>query len=133
MDPVHESSAWTWSKVGVHGPLVHVFSSPVWTEGQFFANDSIHKTLLFEQFLKAHSWLPVSNCAQISHCVALSWGRDLIIMLNFYIRSPAHLQVLTGILVAVLLLRCFVMTGFHCYLCFYSHQSKYQKLSSKWL
>ena len=29
MDLVHESGAWTWSKVGVHGPLVHVLSSPV--------------------------------------------------------------------------------------------------------
>ena len=28
MDPVHESGPWTWSKVGVHGPLVHVLSSP---------------------------------------------------------------------------------------------------------
>ena len=27
MDPVHESGPWTWSKVGVHGPLVHVLSS----------------------------------------------------------------------------------------------------------
>ena len=29
MDPVHESGPWTRSKVGVHGPLVHVLSSPV--------------------------------------------------------------------------------------------------------
>ena len=29
MDPVHESSPWTWSKVWVHGPLVHVLSSPL--------------------------------------------------------------------------------------------------------
>ena len=29
MDPVHESGAWTWSKVGVHAPLVHVLSSPI--------------------------------------------------------------------------------------------------------
>ena len=29
MDLVHESGPWTWSKVGVHGPLVHVLSSPV--------------------------------------------------------------------------------------------------------
>ena len=28
MDPVHESGLWTRSKVGVHGPLVHVLSSP---------------------------------------------------------------------------------------------------------
>ena len=28
MDPGHESGPWTWSKVGVHGPLVHVLSSP---------------------------------------------------------------------------------------------------------
>ena len=28
MDPVHESGTWTWSKVEVHGPLVHVLSSP---------------------------------------------------------------------------------------------------------
>ena len=28
MDAVHESSPWTRSKVGVHGPLVHVLSSP---------------------------------------------------------------------------------------------------------
>ena len=28
MDPVHESGPWTWSKEGVHGPLVHVLSSP---------------------------------------------------------------------------------------------------------
>ena len=29
MDPVHESGPWTRSKVRVHGPLVHVLSSPV--------------------------------------------------------------------------------------------------------
>ena len=29
MDPIHESGPWTRSKVGVHGPLVHVLSSPV--------------------------------------------------------------------------------------------------------
>ena len=29
MDPVHESGPWTRSKVGVHGPLVHVLSSPL--------------------------------------------------------------------------------------------------------
>ena len=28
MGPVHESGPWTRSKVGVHGPLVHVLSSP---------------------------------------------------------------------------------------------------------
>ena len=28
MDPVHESGPWTRSKQGVHGPLVHVLSSP---------------------------------------------------------------------------------------------------------
>ena len=28
MDLVHESGPWTQSKVGVHGPLVHVLSSP---------------------------------------------------------------------------------------------------------
>ena len=28
MDPVHESGPWTRSKVGVHGPPVHVLSSP---------------------------------------------------------------------------------------------------------
>ena len=29
MDPVHESGLWTRSKEGVHGPLVHVLSSPI--------------------------------------------------------------------------------------------------------
>ena len=28
MDPVHESGPWTRSKVGVHGPVVHVLSLP---------------------------------------------------------------------------------------------------------
>ena len=28
MDPVHDSGPWTRSKMGVHGPLVHVLSSP---------------------------------------------------------------------------------------------------------
>ena len=28
MDPVHERGPWTWSKEGVHGPLVLVLSSP---------------------------------------------------------------------------------------------------------
>ena len=31
VDPVHESGPWTRSKVGVHGPLVHVLSSPYLT------------------------------------------------------------------------------------------------------
>ena len=26
--PVHESGPWAWSKEGVHGPLIHVLSSP---------------------------------------------------------------------------------------------------------
>ena len=30
MDPVHENGPWTRSKEGVHGPLVHVLSSPLW-------------------------------------------------------------------------------------------------------
>ena len=29
MDLVHESGPWTPSKEGVHGPLVHVLSSPL--------------------------------------------------------------------------------------------------------
>ena len=29
MDSVHENGPWTRSKEGVHGPLVHVLSSPV--------------------------------------------------------------------------------------------------------
>ena len=29
MDPVHESGPWTRSKEGVHGPQVHVLSSPI--------------------------------------------------------------------------------------------------------
>ena len=29
MDPVHESSPWARSKVGVNGLMVHVLSSPV--------------------------------------------------------------------------------------------------------
>ena len=37
MDPVHESGPWTWSKVGVHGPLVHVLSSPLILRGRGFA------------------------------------------------------------------------------------------------
>ena len=31
MDPVHESGPWTRSEEGVHGPLVHVLSSPTVT------------------------------------------------------------------------------------------------------
>ena len=31
IDPVHESGPWTRSKVGVHGPLVHVLSSPIYS------------------------------------------------------------------------------------------------------
>ena len=29
INPVHESGPWTQSKEGVHGPLVHVLSSPL--------------------------------------------------------------------------------------------------------
>ena len=36
MNPVHESGPWTRSKVGVHGPLVRVFSSPVLTNPHEF-------------------------------------------------------------------------------------------------
>ena len=28
MDSFHESGLWTWSKVGIHGSMVHVLSSP---------------------------------------------------------------------------------------------------------
>ena len=49
MDPVHESGPWTRSKVGVHGPLVHVLSSPLY-------EDEISSTFLllraFEIFCK---------------------------------------------------------------------------------
>ena len=34
MDPVHESGPWTRSKEGVHGPLVHVLSSPGFTRSK---------------------------------------------------------------------------------------------------
>ena len=40
MDPVHESGPWTRSKVRVHGPLVHVLSSPLFS--------GVHKHLLQE-------------------------------------------------------------------------------------
>ena len=33
MDPVHESSPWTRSKLGVNGTLVHIWSSPPFTQG----------------------------------------------------------------------------------------------------
>ena len=36
MDPVHESGPWTRSKVGVHGPLVHVLSSPESWRGSLY-------------------------------------------------------------------------------------------------
>ena len=35
MDPVHESGPWTGSKVGVHGPGVHVLSSPEKNRGEW--------------------------------------------------------------------------------------------------
>ena len=35
MDPVHESGPWTRTKEGVHGPLVHVLSSPLFTHDRF--------------------------------------------------------------------------------------------------
>ena len=34
MDPVHENGPWIRSKEGVHGPLVHVLSSPTWTSSK---------------------------------------------------------------------------------------------------
>ena len=40
MDPVHESGPWTRSKVGVHGPLVHVLSSPCLQPLQYFQMDA---------------------------------------------------------------------------------------------
>ena len=36
MDRVHESGPWTRSKEGVHGPLVHVLSSPELVSVFFF-------------------------------------------------------------------------------------------------
>ena len=39
MDPVHESGPWTRSKVGVHGPLVHVCPHPICCLGVNFSED----------------------------------------------------------------------------------------------
>lgn len=73
-----------------------------------------------------------SNCAQISHCVALSWGRDLInVKLSYPV--PCSFTSTYRYSSGSFTVKVFVMTGFHCYLCFYCHQSKCQKLLSKWL
>ena len=46
MDPVHESGPWTQSKEGVHGPLVHVLSSPN-SRMPFFNSELIQGVFLF--------------------------------------------------------------------------------------
>ena len=43
MDLVHESGPWTRSKVGVHGPLVHVLSSPYSILGQQLSSKRKHR------------------------------------------------------------------------------------------
>ena len=48
MDLVHESGPWTRSKEGVHGPLVHVLSSP--TKNLVAEND-------FDIFTDSETWL----------------------------------------------------------------------------
>ena len=45
MDPVHESGPWTRSKVGVHGPVVHVLSSPVTNRSNRSSNSIIKKLI----------------------------------------------------------------------------------------
>ena len=45
MDPVHESGPWTRSKVGVHGPVVHVLSSPVTNRSNRSSNSIIEKLI----------------------------------------------------------------------------------------
>ena len=45
MDPVHESGPWTRSKVGVHGPVVHVLSSPVTNRSNQSSNSIIEKLI----------------------------------------------------------------------------------------
>ena len=47
MDPVHESGSWTWSKVGVHGPLVHVLSSPALQ--RFIQQHPLHVKLAYNK------------------------------------------------------------------------------------
>ena len=43
MDPVHESGPWTRSKERVHGPLVHVLSSPFNYSGTRFLSTENQK------------------------------------------------------------------------------------------
>ena len=59
MDLVHESGPWTRSKVGVHGPLVHVLSPPLHYKllGNFLATSRISSNFLHsEQFLQLSSY-----------------------------------------------------------------------------
>ena len=48
MDPVDENGPWTRSKEGVHGPLVHVFSSPGYKMAAF--------VILFQRSLSIFLW-----------------------------------------------------------------------------
>ena len=74
MDPVHESGPWTRSKEGVHGPLVHVLSSPISCSFDFLS-------MKFQIFCVVWAiWLLTLNISSetpVHHC-NISWIMYLV-------------------------------------------------------
>ena len=77
MDPVHESGPWTRSKVGVHGPLVHVLSSPLDSRFNTYTtklinNSRKYRMLLLRQTIKTcqetlFDWLIIQSRFSLGH------------------------------------------------------------------
>ena len=68
MDPVHESGPWTRSKEGVHGPLVHVLSSP--STGNVFDKPLWELELLSHARQPEVSFLPFLYALMLPNCIA---------------------------------------------------------------
>ena len=61
MDLVHESGPWTRSKEGVHGPLVHVLSSPADNNGLAPLHVNVLKYYLYLQLEKYMYFKDLAN------------------------------------------------------------------------
>ena len=78
MDQVHESGPWTRSKMGVHGPLVHVLTSPLVITLYAHQNHQLLLARFFSAKLRKYqvTWLPceveaLAIASAIRHCPVL--------------------------------------------------------------
>ena len=80
MDPVHESGPWTRSKEGVHGPLVHVLSSPAQVRSSSCQTN--RKPLVYRTVT---IFSVIFRCIQLQ--ITYFLGKDNANVVNFYLKA----------------------------------------------